>query len=99
MKSLQQMILARDIIDMIREYKNDANALEYLEAITFSLASVFENKTHINWHDIANVCHQRYYSLQQGKQIALNVEILDSNYMIACMVIENRTSDPDVNYK
>lgn len=89
MDNKQQMILARDIIDMIRKYKDDAAILEYLEGITFSLANIFENKSSIiNWYDIASVCDQRYYSLQQGDPIDLDTKILDRNYKIAIKEIK-----------
>lgn len=72
----QQAILARDIIDMIRDYQDDADILEYLESFTSSIARLIESKRVVNWDNIAGVCDQRYYSLKQGKPIPLNVELL-----------------------
>jgi len=77
MKQQQEAILARDIIQMIREYKDDANVLEYLESFSTSIANLIENQDTVNWRDIAGICDQRYYSIKQGAPIDLNTELLD----------------------
>lgn len=73
----QQAFLARDIIQMIKEYKDDANVLEYIESFSASIARMVENTTVVNWDDIAGICDQRYHSIKQGNPIDLNVELLN----------------------
>lgn len=77
MKEQQHAILARDMIDMIRHYSDDADVLEYLESFASSIAQIIENKDVVNWYDIAGVCDQRYYSLRQGNPIPLDTELLN----------------------
>jgi hypothetical protein len=72
-----EAFLARDIIQMIREYKDDANVLEYLESFSVSIARMVEDTSSAVWNDIASICDQRYYSLKQGNPIEINVELLD----------------------
>lgn len=76
MKQQQQAILARDMIQMIREYQDDAQVLEYLESFSSSIARLVENTDTVNWDDIASVCDQRYWSLKQENPIPLNDELL-----------------------
>jgi|GEM_PF-293548 len=73
----QQAILARDMIDMIRHYPDNAGVLSYLESFASSIALLLDDKSIVNWYDIAGVCDQRYYSLNQGKPIPLNTTLLD----------------------
>lgn len=75
MNNTQHAILARDIIQMIREYADDANVLEYLESFTSSFVHIFHDDI-VSWSDIAGVCDQRYYSLKQGTPIDLNDTLL-----------------------
>lgn len=77
MDQQQQAFLARDIIDMIREYTDDAHVLEYLERFSASISQLVGSAAIVNWDDITGVCDQRYYSIQQGDPIDLNNEILD----------------------
>jgi len=77
MNNEYQAILARDMIDMIRRYPDDANVLEYLDSFSFSLARMLEASSIVSWDNIAGVCDQRYYSLNQGKPIPLNTMLLD----------------------
>lgn len=77
MKQQQEAFLARDIIQMIREYKDDASVLEYLESFSSSIARLVDSTTVVNWDDITGICDQRYYSLNQGNPIDLNTELLD----------------------
>ncbi len=72
----QQAILARDMIDMIRDYQDDADVLEYLESFAFSIARLMESGRAVNWDNIAGICDQRYYSLKQVDPVPLNVELL-----------------------
>ena len=73
----QQAFLARDIIQMIREYKDDAKVLEYLESFSASIARMVEDTTVVNWDDITGICDQRYYSIKQCSPIDLNADLLD----------------------
>jgi hypothetical protein len=73
----QEAFLARDIIQMIREYKDDAKVLQYLESFSASISQLVGSVAVVNWDDITGVCDQRYYSIQQGDPIDLNNEILD----------------------
>lgn len=62
---------------MIREYKDDANILEYLESFSFSIARMVEDTVVVDWDDIAGICDQRYYSLKNSNPVDLNVALLD----------------------
>lgn len=77
MKEKEQAILARDMIDMIRDYADNADVLEYLESFTSSIAHIVGESNVVNWLDIAGICDQRYYSLKQGTPIPLNTRLLD----------------------
>ena len=74
----QQAILARDMIQMIREYQDDADVLEYLESFASSIALGIEDKSIVNWYHLAGICDQRYYSMKYGEPVALNTELLDA---------------------
>jgi hypothetical protein len=72
-----QAILARDMIDMIRDYVDDKDALEYLEAFTFSLARMLGDSV-VDWDRIAAVCDQRYWSMGgSGPTKPLDTDTLD----------------------
>ena len=77
MKQDQQALLARDMIQMIRDYADNADILEYLESFAFSLARGLDDASVVSWDDIAGVCDQRYYSMKHGEPIPLNTELLD----------------------
>ncbi len=77
MKQEQQAILARDMIQMIRENVDDHNMLQYLESFAFSLARGLEDGSVVSWDDIAGVCDQRYYSLKNNSPVPLDTEILN----------------------
>lgn len=77
MKQEQQAILARDMIQMIRENANNYQVLQYLEGFAFSLARGLEGSFVVAWGDIAGVCDQRYYSLKVNNPVPLNGELLD----------------------
>lgn len=78
MKQEQQAILARDMIQMIRENADNYQVLQYLESFAFSLARGLEDASVVSWDDIAGVCDQRYYSLKVDNPVSLNTELLDS---------------------
>jgi hypothetical protein len=59
-------ILARDIIDMAREYSDDTNALECISSMCFSLFMIYENNSTIDWHELFSTYDQRYYRLQNN---------------------------------
>lgn len=77
MKQDQQAILARDVIDMIRDYRDDVDALEYLDGICFSVARILEENSVVEWDRLAGVCDQRYYSLRNGNPVPLDTALLD----------------------
>lgn len=77
MKQQQEALLARDIIQMIREYKDDANVLEYLEGFSSSIARLVDSTAVVNWDDITGICDQRYFSINKGQPLALNNKLLD----------------------
>lgn len=76
MKPQQQAILARDMIDMIQKYADDADVLAYLESFSSSLVYILEDVSTVDWADLAGVCDQRYYSIRQGTPTPLNTDIL-----------------------
>ncbi len=63
MKQDKQAILARDMIQMIRENANNSDILEYLDSFAFSLARGLENSSVVSWDNLASICDQRYYSM------------------------------------
>jgi len=77
MNQQQQAILARDMIQMIREYRDDDIVLAYLESFACAVGLGINDKTVVNWLDIAGICDQRYYSLRYGDPVPLNTELLD----------------------
>ncbi len=77
MKQSEQAILARDMIQMIRENADNSDALEYLDGFAFSLARGLEDSSVVSWDDLASVCDQRYYSLNNNNPVPLNVELLN----------------------
>ena len=66
MKPKRQYILARDILDMILDYGDDADALEYLDSIAFSIARILEDDSVVDWYEISSVCDCAWYSMKQG---------------------------------
>lgn len=77
MKQNEQAILARDMIQMIRENADNSDILEYLDGFAFSLARGLEDSSVVSWDDLASVCDQRYYSLNNNNPVPLNVELLN----------------------
>jgi hypothetical protein len=77
MKQEQQAILARDMIQMIRENADNYQELQYLEGFAFSLARGLEDTSVVSWDDIAGICDQRYYSLRNNNPVPLDTELLN----------------------
>ena len=77
MKQEQQAILARDMIQMIRENEDNYQELQYLEGFAFSLARGLEDTSVVSWDDIAGICDQRYYSLRNNNPVPLDTELLN----------------------
>ena len=77
MKQDQQAILARDMIQMVRDNIDNSDVLEYLESFAFSLARGLEDTSVVSWDDIAGICDQRYYSLKVNNPVPLNTALLD----------------------
>ena len=61
-----QYILARDILDMMLDYGDDADALEYLDSIAFSIAMILEDDSVVDWYEISSMCDCAWYSMKQG---------------------------------
>ena len=76
MKQYEQAILARDMIQMIREYADNSDVLEYLDSFAFSLARGLEDSSVVSWDDLASI-DQRYYSLNNSNPMPLNVKLLN----------------------
>ena len=76
MKQYEQAILARDMIQMIREYADNSDVLEYLDSFAFSLARGLEDSSVVSWDDRASI-DQRYYSLNNNNPMPLNVKLLN----------------------
>ena len=76
MKQNEQAILARDMIQMIRENADNSDVLEYLDSFAFSLARGLEDSSVVSW-DLASICDQRYYSLNNNNPVPLNVKLLN----------------------
>ena len=76
MKQDKQAILARDIIQMIRENADNSDVLEYLDSFAFSLARGLEDSSVVSWDDLASI-DQRYYSLNNNNPMPLNVKLLN----------------------
>lgn len=97
MNPKQQYILARDMIDMIRDYKDDSDVLEYLDSFCFSIARILEDKSIVSWDDIAGICDQRYYSIRQGNPLPLDDSLLDSIYAKSLNAIDNSKFQRDLS--
>lgn len=67
------------MIQMTRQYRDDADVLEYLESLAYSVARGLEDDEVVSWDDLAGVCDQRYYSLKQGEPVDLNDNLLAQN--------------------
>ena len=76
MKQKEQALLARDMICMIREYKDDQDVLEYMDMFAFSLARGLEEDSIVSWlwDDLSSICDQRYYALKVSGQDARSLD-------------------------
>ena len=57
--NIHELFIARDVIDMAKDYVGDYNALEYLSSFAFSLARLHEDST-IDWDSIFSILEQAY---------------------------------------
>ena len=80
MKQEQQAILARDMIDMIRDYSDDAGILEYADSLCFSIARILEDKSVVAWDDISSICDQAWYAMKQGDTVEIDHNKLNALY-------------------
>ena len=80
MNPQQQYILARDTIDMIRDYSDNADILEYADSLCFSIARILEDKSVVAWFDISSVCDQAWYAMKQGQAVEIDRKTLDALY-------------------
>ncbi len=88
MQTEQQYILARDMIDMIRDYSDDADILEYADSLCFSIARILEDKSVVAWDDISSVCDQAWYAMKQGDAGEIDRDKLNALYDEYCKKIE-----------
>lgn len=88
----QQYVMGRDIIDMIRDYRDDAKALEYLESICLSIQSLVDSDE-VDWELIASICDQRYVSLATVSPEPLDDGVLDRIYRTCETMIERNSLD------
>lgn len=93
MNHRQQAILARDTIDFIRQYADDAEILQYLESLLFSIARIVGDDKAINWDDLAGICDQRYHSINSGDPIELNDELLTAIYNDSLRIINDSSPE------
>ena len=95
MNSKQQYILARDTIDMIREYVDNADVLEYINSFCFSIARILERVSVVDWDLIASICDQRYYSLKNTPDNAMPLDVrkLDELYSRYHVLIGDDTTE------
>lgn len=89
----QQAILARDTIDFIRRHADDVETLKYLESALFSIARIVGDNKAINWDDLAGICDQRYYSIENGDTVELNNQLLSAIYDESIQIIGNTKSE------
>ena len=89
MQTKQQYILARDMIDMIRDYSDDANLLEYADSLCFSIARILEDKSVVAWDDISSICDQAWYAMKQGDVVEIDYNELNALYNKYSKKIEN----------
>lgn len=81
------LFIARDIIDMARDYTDDFDALEYLSSICFNLARTFEGSdSPIDWDDLFSILEQAYFSKDSSRLADLN-----ATYSKVVIRIENLT--------
>ena len=80
MKQDEQAILARDMIDMIRDYSDDADILEYDDSLCFSIARILEGNSVVAWDDISSICDQAWYAMKQGDTVEIDHNKLDALY-------------------
>lgn len=64
------------MIDMIRDYADNADVLESLDSFAFALARGLEDSSVVSWDDIAGICDQRYYSMRNNDPVPLDTALL-----------------------
>lgn len=72
----QQYVLGRNTIDMILDYSDDADVLEYVNMFCMSLAHIFGEDSVVDWYGLESVTDQRYYSLQQRNPVPIHMDSL-----------------------
>ena len=76
------------MIDMIRDYSDDADILEYADSLCFSIARILEDKSVVAWDDISSVCDQAWYAMKQGDAVEIDRDKLNALYDKYCKKIE-----------
>ena len=86
----QQAILARDIIDMARDYSEDPEVLEYISRMCFTLFMLFEDDPNkaIDWHELFSVYDKKYYDLKIRGESNVDEAVVDRIRRQAVKTIE-----------
>lgn len=94
---VNQAILVRDIIDMAREYKDDANVIEYISNFCFQLGLISEEcgvaLKNINWCDVFSHYDERYYKLSQKGTSVVDESAVNKVYDYAVSLVEFNKDD------
>jgi hypothetical protein len=81
-----QLLIARDIIDMAREYSEDYDVLEYLSNFCFNLARIHtDTEPSMDWDEMFSILDQSYVN----KDSSL-LPRLDSIYKKVSAQLDNR---------
>lgn len=97
---VNQAILVRDIIDMAREYKNDANVLEYISCFCFQLDLIFDESgtldKNLNWYDVFSHYDEKYYNLSQNNNSEIDELVVNKVYDYAVNIINSQRNELSV---
>lgn len=84
------LFIARDIIDMARDYKSDYTVIEYLSSICFNLARISEGQkaaSSVDWDVLFSILDTAYSHRDHSI-----IERLDPPYRLIVSKIENTNS-------
>lgn len=96
----QQAVLARDMIDMARDYERDTDVLEYVSRMCFTLFMLFEKDPNhtIDWHGIYRVYDQKYYDLKADGSTTADEASIEKIYTKAIQIIESHSKTEAEGY-
>lgn len=80
MNPKQQYLLVINIIDLIRDHGHNADLLEYIDSICYSIGLILGDKSVVDWFELSSMCDQVWYGMSQGEAVKVNPEDLDSLY-------------------